>query len=227
MSRRAHALGRRKPKDFTHVSKYPLSEISVMPKAVPVVLGINWYENFDSPVKVGSKYVIGRGDLGNIRGGHAICARPVGVTDLTSWWDFYDQGQEGACVGFSCSRMMTLLNRKRYVAPWLYGEAQKIDEWPGEDYDGTSVRAACDVLRSVGHVATTRQLPTLADGILANRWATTWDQVRAALGVPDSQLGIQLMNSWGRSYPHYVTLTDEAGERLLSEDGEACLVTDR
>jgi hypothetical protein len=47
--------------------------------------------------------------------------------------------------------MMSLLNRKRYDAGWLYHEAQRIDEWPGEDYDGTSVRAGMDVLRTEGH----------------------------------------------------------------------------
>ena len=29
-------------------------------------------------------------------------------------------GPEGACVGFGCSRMMSLLNRKRYDARWLW-----------------------------------------------------------------------------------------------------------
>ena len=43
------------------------------------------------------------------------------------------------------------LNRKLYDGFWLYHEAQKIDEWPGEDYDGTSVRAGLDILRKRGH----------------------------------------------------------------------------
>jgi hypothetical protein len=111
-----------------HVEKYPVRALAVTPK-VPVVLGINWYSNFDDPVKAGTRYWIGRGDLGYIRGGHAICTRPYGVTDPISWWEFYDQGTEGACVGFSCSRMMSLLNRARYAGRWLYREAQIVDEW--------------------------------------------------------------------------------------------------
>lgn len=224
-------LGRRVPEDFEHVEKYPLTAVprsALVAPQVPVVFGINWYTNFDNPVKVGREYVIGQGDFGRIRGGHAICARPYRVRDYTGWWEFYDQGTEGACVGFACSRMMTLLNRRRYDARWLYYEAQKVDEWPGENYSGTSVRAACDILRTRGHRRSRSQTEAEVEGIETNRWATHWDDVRAALGTPGSVNGVQLMNSWGRDgYPHYVRISDEAGARVLDEYGEIALVTDR
>ena len=38
-----------------------------------VILGINWYANFGSPELVGWEYWIGRGNLGMILGGHAVC----------------------------------------------------------------------------------------------------------------------------------------------------------
>src|SRR5437763_9432675 len=67
----------------------------------------------------------------------------------------YDQGSEGACVGFASSWMMSILNRRLYDAPWLWNQAKAIDDWPdtnpGDD-NGTSVRAAMDVLRTLGHV---------------------------------------------------------------------------
>ena len=224
-------LGRREPTDWKHVERYPLYALAATPAKVPVVLGINWYSNFDRPEKVGHTYWIGRGDLGAIRGGHAICALPAGTYDRTAWWSFYDQGSEGACVGFACSRMMTLMNRRRYEARWLYREAQLIDEWsdtpPGE---GTSVRAGCDILRLQGHRRTWGSRVhdvKPEEGIAENRWAVRWGEVREALGLPDSHDGVPLLNSWGRDYPHVVRLTDEAGERVLGEYGEACLVTDR
>lgn len=215
------------------MAKYPLRALrtSELPARVPVVLGLNWYSNFDEPEKVGRDYWIGRGDLGPIRGGHAICARPYGVTDLTDWWRFYDQGYEGSCVGFSTSRMMTLLNRKRYGARWLYSEAQLIDEWedtPPEE--GTSVRAACSILQARGHRPIRAGVlgpESAVEGVATYRWALSWDEVRRTLGVPDSQDGVVLLNSWGTYWPHYVRLTDEAGERVLAEGGEACVVTDR
>ena len=110
------------------------------------------------------------------------------LQDSQSWWDFYDQGKEGACVGFGCSRMMSLLNRKRYDARWLWDWAKSSDEWPdtnpGDD-QGTSVRAACDILRSRGHVPwkdaykgrtykqRDKEEPAAGEGITANRWAKT------------------------------------------------------
>jgi hypothetical protein len=39
----------------------------------PVVLGVNWYVNFDKPVKKGTDWWIGEGELGVRRGGHAVC----------------------------------------------------------------------------------------------------------------------------------------------------------
>lgn len=101
----------------------------------------------------------------------------------------YDQGVEGQCVGFSASWMMSILNRKFYDASWLYKEAQKVDGWEGEDYEGTSVRAGMDILRDVGHRHVWRKvsrLPSLDHGISANRWATTVDEIRGcvAAGVP-------------------------------------------
>lgn len=217
-------LGRRVPSDFKHVEKYPLSAIARLPTKAPVVLGINWYSNFDHPKSpTGSSYLygqrgefwVGRGDLGSIRGGHAICAKPYGIGD--GWWDYYNQGNTSACVGFSCARMQTLLNRKRYDGGELYRDAQRHDEWPGEDYEGTSVRAGCWVLRNEWGV----------EGISAYRWTTDWNEVRATLGLPDSIAGVPLLNSWGREYPHIVRIPDEVGQRLLNEDGEAAVVTDR
>lgn len=57
-----------------------------------------------------------------------------------------NQGQEGACVGFSIA---AVINRQRRLhesdAPlvstrMLYEMARKFDEWPGEDYSGSSIR---------------------------------------------------------------------------------------
>ncbi|MGI8406230.1 MAG: hypothetical protein ACR2OE_15975, partial [Thermomicrobiales bacterium] len=39
----------------------------------PVVLGIEWMEDFFTPEKVGREYWIGRKEGGKIAGGHAIC----------------------------------------------------------------------------------------------------------------------------------------------------------
>jgi hypothetical protein len=67
-----------------------------------------------------------------------------------------------------------------------------VDEWPDTnpgDNNGTSVRAAMDVLRKIGHVRIYRDKPiepSLVEGISENRWATSVDQIRTAIsqGIP-------------------------------------------
>jgi hypothetical protein len=196
---------------------------------VPVVLGVSWFTNFDNPQQDSTgRYWIGRGNLGSIRGGHAIMVKSV-QPDAATWWAYYNQGAEGACVGFSCSRMMSHYNRARYQARWLYHEAQKVDPWPGENYSGTSVSAACDVLRTVGHKLENRLAPWISQGITANRWITTVDQIHQTIGLPlaDKLGAVPLLNSWGTGYPRVVWLPDQVLARLLDEDGECVVVTDR
>lgn len=228
-------LGRIEPSDWSHVDKYPLTALPSKdkPQGVPVVWGINWYTAFDTPEIYDGRWWIGRGDLGPIRGGHAVCSPSMDQKDSLKWWDFYNQGSEGACVGFAASRMMSLLNRKRYSAEWLYRESQKVDEFEGEDYEGTTVRAALDVLRDHGHCRYRRkdhyEDAALQDGIAANRWATSVDQVLDTLNSPSYVEigGIPILNSWGRDYPHLVWVPFDVWTRLLDEGGECGLITDR
>lgn len=74
-----------------------------------------------------------------------------------------DQGSEGACVGFAW--VADLLAEP--VAPTeqpdeetgasfaskYYRQAQKIDQWPGEDYEGTSVLAGAKVMQKEGFIS--------------------------------------------------------------------------
>ena len=138
-------LGRLEPSNWVHTARYPITASTMPTTATPVVLGIAWHENFDRPAPernprtglLTGRWWIGVGDLGRVRGGHAVCLKPQSLTDATGWRAYYDQGHEGACVGFAASRAMSLLNRKRYDARWLYHEAQRVDEWEGEAYSGT------------------------------------------------------------------------------------------
>src|SRR5215216_4461964 len=184
-------LGRRIPTDFVHIDKYPLRALPVQerPTGVPSPVGVNWYPEFDNPQKGqdGRWRVAEPSKRSRPRGGHCVCFAPWPFRDLLAWWLFYNQGREGACVGFGESRAMSLMNRKRYDGRWLYKQAQLIDEWwntPPEE--GTSVRAGLDMLRTVGHVRVRggrlNSTPDSVEGIAANRWATSVDDWLAALG---------------------------------------------
>jgi hypothetical protein len=248
----AGSLGRRPPTDFTHVERYPLTAAPTLLKPTPVVIGVNWYAAFDDPQQDSSgRYWIARGyrpggSLGRIRGGHCVCLKPKGVNDSVRRQVFYDQGVQGSCVGFGISRMMTILNGgKLYLARWLWDKAKAQDEWaetnPGDD-EGTSVRAGLDVLRTQGHVpwrdsyeaqglqTDWRRRDQLAgspgEGIAVNRWATSTQDALNALGYGAFDY-VDVLNSWGRSWPLMVRMPATVLDRLRQEDGEIGIVTDR
>jgi hypothetical protein len=58
-----------------------------------------------------------------------------------------DQGAEGACTGFAvtheaAARPKVVLNMTNNIAREIYYRARELDEWPGEDYEGSSVLGA-------------------------------------------------------------------------------------
>lgn len=71
-----------------------------------------------------------------------------------------DQGTEGACVGFGWTAQFLTdpVSPKKQpkvivadkFARQVYRDAQKIDEWFGEDYSGTSVLAGAKIIQSRG-----------------------------------------------------------------------------
>lgn len=85
-----------------------------------------------------------------------------------------DQGQEGACVGFSwshelCAWPVAVKGISDDFARGIYKEAQKSDEWPGEDYEGTSVLAGAKTVAGKGYMD-------------EYRWAFGVDDALRALG---------------------------------------------
>lgn len=246
-------LGRKPPTSWEHVDRYPLSAAAAVALSpTPAVMGVNWYPAFDEPYQGDDDFWYVRMPPAGQRprGGHCVAIKPLHVGDNTTrWWDFYDQGSEGACVGFGCSRVMSLMNRKRYFARWLWDRAKEIDEWddsnPGDD-EGTSVRAALNILRLKGHVpyyetlhgtmntdgegsdsvARARLRPSLTEGIKANRWVRSIEDLQEVVGYQAYDF-VDVINSWGRSYPHFVRFPLDVIERLWHEDGELGVVVDR
>jgi hypothetical protein len=226
------ALGRITPPDWEHVEKFPLTGMFFPVRPTPAVIGVNWYVEFDDPQQdADGHYWIARdGNLTKIRGGHCVCLKARGKDDPDAWWEFYDQGREGACVGFGVSRLASHLNHKLYDGFWLYHEAQKLDARPGENYEGTTVRAGLDVLRKRGHRVVTdgaAARPDVAEGIVANRWAHNIDDLLHVLGYAGLDY-VDILNSWGHDdYPHLVRMPVTVLDRLRREEGEIGLVTDR
>ena len=75
----------------------------------------------------------------------------VPLGDFLDWQvPILNQGSEGACTGFGLSTVANYLLLKRRVLPdrvpvsprMAYEMARRYDEWPGEDYSGSSARGA-------------------------------------------------------------------------------------
>lgn len=245
----ARELGRVAAPNDDHVRLYGLrtaEEDFVPTLPTPVVAGTDWWTNFDDPVwdKHHNIWRIGSGPLGHVRGGHCYCHPTRYANDLVSWWARYDQGREGACVGFGASRAQSERNRVFLDAFWLYNEAKKIDPWAGENYDGTDVNSAMKILARVGHKRIWNGVsgdPNPKYGIGVYRWAKTPEDIAACIG--DQRIrtlnAFPVENSWGRDgkrvgdrwdglgYPHIVWLDADVVPLLIASSGEYAVSVDR
>lgn len=176
--------------------------------------------------------------------------------NANGWWG--DQGSTPQCVAYAWTHWLedgpiTQPGTTPVVVPGqLYAAAQKVDEWEGEAYDGTSVRAGAKVLQSLGLIAEYQWAYTLdevartvleegpmvvgtnwydsmfepdeagfleADGRLAGGHAWVID------GVNTRAAYFRMKNSWGRGWGTrgFALVSFETFDRLLHEDGEACI----
>lgn len=172
-----------------------------------------------------------------------------------------DQGREGACVGFGWSG--ELLARPSVVpgvddasASRLYHAAQQVDEWPGDDYEGTSVLAGAKVVKAAGFMAEYRWAFSVDDVVLtlgyhgpvvigvnwrSGMWDVDGDGYVHATGdvvgghcvflraVNVKRRGVLIQNSWGSGWGvgGCAHLSwDDLGV-LLDDDGDACVPVGR
>jgi hypothetical protein len=75
----------------------------------------------------------------------------IPLKEYTKWKvPILDQGEEGACTGFGLATVANYLLHRRKVMPdvkpvsprMIFEMAKRYDEWPGEDYSGSSARGA-------------------------------------------------------------------------------------
>ncbi len=104
---------------------------------------------------------------------------PVGaVLDLGAepvdrqWWldpaSRVNQGNTPKCVGASIAQELAadpvrVKISQPYTMDNIYNAAQKIDEWPGEAYDGTSLNAGMKAARAFGYITEWRWAMNVAD----------------------------------------------------------------
>src|SRR5215207_5232198 len=90
---------------------------------------------------------------------HLIPRKAVETLPVRRMWHvgpITDQGNTPQCVGYAGHGWLTggpICNRPKFSPTDLYREAQKRDEFRGEDYDGTTTRGLFRALTDLGFVS--------------------------------------------------------------------------
>ena len=184
----------------------------------------------------------------------------VGITskywDDNVWWG--NQGNTPMCVGYAWAHWIadgpvTHTGVQPPIAPNLiYYEAQKVDEWPGENYDGTSVRGGAKYLTNSGKVGNyywAYDVQTLINTILqlgpvvvGTNWYYNmfYPNLNGVISIGGSLAGghayvlngvdtvnklFRIKNSWGQSWGKsgHAFISFTDMTRLINERGEICL----
>ena len=164
------------------------------------------------------------------------------------------------CVGYAWAGMLSDGPVKQFVDPnGIYALAQQNDEWEGEDYDGTSVRAGAKVLALLGFLREYQwafRIQQIVEAVLTKgpvvvgtNWYSRMDEPdnRGLVVVDGEVLGghawrltgydqrtklFRARNNWrgwglaGKTFASRFYVHRDDMERLLAEEGEACLGVD-
>ena len=187
-------------------------------------------------------------------------------TRRSRYWNangaWLDQQDRPHCVGYAWTHWLedgpvTQRGLTPTVDPdTLYKEAQRADEWPGEDYDGTSIRGGVKAAQARGYIAAYHWAESVVDiveallevgpVVMGTEWyAGMMDPDPAGIlhatgkvlgghayvlnGVNTDAKIVRVKNSWGRGWGsngHALLTFDDLKRLFPSSDGEACLAVE-
>lgn len=172
---------------------------------------------------------------------------------VNTWLDQGSEGAcVGFAVAHDLSARPAIHPATDWLAQLIYREAKKVDAWAGEAYEGTSVLAGVKVAQRLGHFAEYRWAFGLNDLILAlgykgpavlgvNWYEGMFDTDADGYVRPTGDIAgghailarrvnipgrfVELHNSWGKGWGvnGRARISFDDLDRLLHEDGEACI----
>jgi hypothetical protein len=179
--------------------------------------------------------------------------------EQNEWWG--NQGITPQCVGYSWAHWIEDGPVKHGGTPpivhptLIYKESQKIDEWPGENYDGTSVRAGAKYLQQTKRIKNyywAFDINTLINTVLnvgpvvaGTYWYRNMfypdrngniriggpivgGHAYVINGIDTRKRLFRIKNSWGRGWglQGNAYISFTDMERLIKMNGEICLATE-
>jgi len=170
-----------------------------------------------------------------------------------------DQGRMPHCVAFAWKHYLigAPIKQARFLVPaFLYELAQKYDQWPGENYDGTSVRGAVKILNKLGFVKSYWWGKSAKDVhgwvmkrgpvVLGTLWYENMSRLdRSGYAIPSGRVlgghaylcigynkkrkAFKCLNSWGASWgvKGKFWISFKNMDFLVKKGGEACIALER
>lgn len=189
---------------------------------------------------------------------------PAGLTQKYWWADGWwgDQGATSECTAYSWMHWLEDgpvvqdspgRPPKPFIAPnKLYREAQKRDQWEGEAYDGSSVRAVAKVMTDLGLISSYRwaqstqdivnTILTIGPMVVGTRWSSNMNEADSrglikiggrgmgghayVLNGVDTEKGVfRIKNSWGKGWGKdgFAFISIDDFDTLFTNGGEACI----
>lgn len=200
--------------------------------------------------------------ISELQFGNRPSTKRVQYWDDEQWWG--DQGRTSECVAYAWTHWLEDGPFYQASTPHpivnpneVYNQAQRIDEWPGENYNGTSIRAGAKILQQRGFISNyywaydTQTIintvlnvgpvvvgtywyrnmffPDRRTGLIRASGPIAGAHAYVINGVDTTRRLFRIKNSWGRNWglQGRAFISFTDMAKLIKIQGEACLAIEK